>query len=61
MAHHKPLHKYFGVNDFDCHSRESLALTEIEAKVKVVTTFVVGYLHGRGFISLSPKMSRAVW
>jgi hypothetical protein len=37
MDHWRPMYKYSGVNDPDRHSSEPLALSNIEARVKVVT------------------------
>lgn len=37
MARGRPMFKYSGLNDSDCHSIEPLALSEIEARVKVIT------------------------
>lgn len=49
MAHWRPMHKYSGINDPDDHSFESLALSEIEARVKVVTTLSLGFLMDEDF------------
>lgn len=43
------MHKYSGINDPDDHSFESLALSEIEARVKVVTTLSLGFLMDEDF------------
>lgn len=40
MARKRPMHKYSSVDDPDHHSSVSLALTEIEARVKVVSTLL---------------------
>jgi hypothetical protein len=41
-ARQRPMHRYSGVNDPDRHSFEPLALSEIEARVKVVTALSSG-------------------
>jgi hypothetical protein len=38
MAHRKPMHQYSSVNDPDRHSFNPIASSEIEARVRVITT-----------------------
>lgn len=44
MVCQRPMYKYSGVHDPDCHSVESLALSEIETQVRVITTLSSGSL-----------------
>jgi hypothetical protein len=37
VAHRRPMYKYSSANDHDCYSSEPLVLSEIEARVKLVT------------------------
>jgi hypothetical protein len=56
------MHKYYGVNDPDRQSSKPLALSEIEARVKVVTALPLGFFMDEDFPHpLSRRVYRVAW
>jgi hypothetical protein len=53
------MHKYSSINDPGRHTFESLALSEIEARVKVVTPLSSGFLIDEDFPY--PFLGRTEW
>jgi hypothetical protein len=57
MACQRSMLKYYGVNDLNRHPTEPLALSEIEARVKVITVLALGFSMDEDF---SHPFSRGV-
>jgi hypothetical protein len=61
MDHWRLMYKYSGINDPDHHSSETLALSEIEAQVKVATALLSGFFMDEDILHPLSRAYRVVW